>query len=216
MTPTGPSLVRAAVGSSGWSYPSWRPGFYPAGARTDELLGLYAARLPAVELNASGYRLPSAEQLARWAAQVPDGFRFAVKAPRLVFSRPEVVAERVAALGDRLGCVRVVIEGARDDALLDRLQAAFAGERLALDLRDASWAGVSLARGVVRVDDYEPAGGWCYLRFRDPPYDRAALAGIAARLEPLLEAGADVFAFFRHEDEPTAPLAALHVLELLA
>ena len=215
MTPTRPSVVRPAVGSSGWSYPSWRPGFYAAGSRTDELLRLYAERLPAVELNASGYRLPSAEQLARWAAQVPDGFRFAVKAPRLVLSRPEVVAERVRALGDRLGCVRVVLESRRDDVLLDRLQTAFAGTRLALDPRDESWTAADLAPGVVRVDDWDATGGWHYLRFREPPYDEGALAAIASRLAPLVENGADVFAFFRHEDEPTAPLAALRLLELL-
>ena len=49
-----PTVDRVSVGTSGWSYPSWRPGFYPAGARTEEFLALYAARLPAVELNASG------------------------------------------------------------------------------------------------------------------------------------------------------------------
>lgn len=208
-------MRRALVGSSGWSYPSWRPGFYPAGSRTDEWLRLYAERLPAVELNASGYRLPPAGQFASWAAQVPEGFRFAVKAPRLVHGRPEVVAERVTGLGDRLGCVRVVVEGRRDDALLERLQAAFAGTRLALDLRDESWAEADLAPGVVRVGDWESTEGWHYLRFREPPYDEDALTAIASRLGPLVGSGADVFAFFRHEDEPTAPLTALRLLELL-
>ena len=215
MTPTRPSLVRPAVGSSGWSYPSWRPGFYPAGARADELLGLYAARLPAVELNASGYRLPSADQFASWAAQVPDGFRFAVKAPRLVLRQPGLVAERVRALGDRLGCVRVVVESARDDGLLEALTAAFSGMRLALDLRHDSWAGCELGPGAVRTGDWGAGGDWRYLRFREPPYGEAALGAIASRMRPLTAAGIDVLAFFRHEDEPTAPLAALRLLELL-
>ncbi len=206
------------VGTSGWSYPSWRPAFYPAGARTEELLGLYAARLSAVELNATGYRLPSAEQFGRWAEQVPAGFRFAVKAPPLALRRPEVVRERVLALVDRLGCVRVVVEGARDVELLERLVSGFAGIRLALDLRDDSWDGVEAELGadVVRVGRLEARASWRYLRFRDPPYDDPALASIAADIRPLLEEGVDVFAFFRHEDEPTAPMSALRLLALLA
>ena len=74
---------RLAIGSSGWSYPSWRPDFYPAGTANEDFLSFYAARLPTVELNSTGYRLPSEEQFVRWAEQVPDGFRFAVKMPPL-------------------------------------------------------------------------------------------------------------------------------------
>jgi len=210
-------VSRALVGTSGWSYPTWRPAFYPAGARTDELLGLYAERLPAVELNATGYRLPAAEQFRRWAEQVPIGFRFAVKAPRLAFRNPGVVAERVRELGERLGCVRVVVESARDDALLERLLSGFAGTRLALDLRDNSWDGVESLLGddTVRVGDLDAQAGWRYVRFRDPPYDRQALEAFAIRLRPLVESGVDAFGFFRHEDEPTAPKAALELLALL-
>ncbi len=207
----------ARVGTSGWSYPSWRPAFYPAGARTDEFLGLYARRLPAVELNATGYRLPSAEQFRRWAEQVPDGFCFAVKAPPLALRRPEIVRERVLELGDRLGCVRVVVEGARDPALLERLLSGFAGVRLALDLRHDSWAGVEVQLGdaAVCVGDTDAGAGWRYLRFRDPPYDEPALVALASGIRRLSHTGADVFGFFRHEDEPTAPRAALRLLELL-
>ena len=205
------------IDASGWSYPSWRPDFYPAGARPEELLGLYAERLSTVELNATGYRLPSAEQFRRWAEQVPVGFRFAVKAPPLALRRPDVVLERVLELGDRLGCVRVVVEGTRNDALLERLLAGFGGVRLALDLRHETWDGVEAALGdsAVRVGEWAAPAPWRYLRFREPPYDEAGLTAIAARLRPLLDSGVGVFAFFRHEDEPTAPEAALRLLGLL-
>ena len=163
------------------------------------------------------HMFPSAEQFGRWAGQVPDGFRFAVKAPPLVLRRPEVVAERVRALGNRLGCVRVVVEHSRDDQLLDGLRSAFHGMRLALDLRHETWDGVeaALEDGAVRVGDWAAPAPWRYLRFREPPYDEAGLTAIAARLRPLLDSGVDVFAFFRHEDEPTAPKAALRLLGLL-
>ncbi len=69
------------VGTSGWGYPSWQPGFYPPGLDSGEFLRFYAGHLDTVELNVTKYRLPSEEQFRAWAAQVPAGFRFAVKAP---------------------------------------------------------------------------------------------------------------------------------------
>ena len=110
----------------GWSYPSWRPGFYPAGLANEGFLAFYSARLPSVELNSTGYRLPSEEQFERWAAQVPDGFRFAVKMPPRALRSLGTFEERVRRLGDRLGPVRVVVETparrrtARAAARLDR------------------------------------------------------------------------------------------------
>jgi uncharacterized protein YecE (DUF72 family) len=208
--------VACLVGTSGWSYPSWRPGFYPAGLRPDELLSFYASRLTAVELNATKYRLPSEEQFRRWAAQTPPGFRFAVKAPDRVERRLDVFEERVRALGDRLGCVRVVAEQPRDDGWLELLSgSADPSVRYALDLRDPSWDGVEprLADlGWVRVGDESAAAGWVYLRFRGPPWADAELEEIAERIARLAAAGAEVYAFFRHEDEPRAPLAAAAVL----
>ncbi len=192
-----------SVGTSGWSSPSWRRGFSPAGLASEDVLGFYAQRFDTVELNTTGYRLPSEEQFARWAAQVPDGFRFAPKLPQRSLRSVGTFEERVRRLGDRLGPVRVVVESPRDDGLLELLLGS-TDLRLALDLRDPSWAGVDV-RPAVRVDDWEVDAPFRYLRFRDPPYDHAELADVAARLRPLLASGVEVFAYFRHEQEPTAP-----------
>ena len=54
-----------------------------------------------------------------------------------------------------------------------------------------------------------------YVCFREPPYDDTQLEGLAARIRPLLDAGVDVFAYFRHEEEPSAPLYAERLLSLL-
>jgi uncharacterized protein YecE (DUF72 family) len=70
-------------------------------------------------------------------------------------------------------------------------------------------------RGVARVDDLEGAVRFRYLRLREPPYDEAALAALAETIRPQVEAGIDVYAFFRHEDEPTAPLFAERLAELV-
>ena len=207
------NVERLSVGTSGWSYPSWRPDFYPAGTANEDFLAWYAARLPSVELNSTGYRLPSEEQFARWAAAVPDGFSFAVKAPPRALRDVATFDERVRRLGDRLGPVRVVVESPRDDGLLPLLLGS-TDLRIALDLRDESWDGVDVAPAV-RVNDWEADAPFRYLRFREPPHSEAELAEIAAQIEPLFAAGVDVFAYFRHEDAPTAPAYAARLLELV-
>jgi len=202
------------VGSSGWSYPSWRPDFYPAGLAPQEFLSFYSERLPSVEVNSTGYRLPSEEQFQRWAEQVPDGFRFAVKLPPRALRAFGTFEERVRLLGDRLGPVRVVVESPRDDGLLALLLGSTALP-LALDLRDPSWGAAEVAPAV-RVNDWGAAAPFRYLRFRDPPYSAAALEGLAARIGGLLATGIDVFAYFRHEDAPTAPAYAQSLVALVA
>jgi uncharacterized protein YecE (DUF72 family) len=207
-------MAELLVGSSGWSYPTWRPGFYPAGTPNEGFLRFYASRFSTVELNTTGYRLPSEEQFERWAAQVPDGFRFAVKLPGRALRSLATFEERVLRLGDRLGPVRVSIETTRDDGLLALLLGS-TDLPLAFDFRHESWAGVDVAPAV-RVDDVEAEAPFRYLRFREPPYTEADLASFAGRIRPLLAAGTEVFAYFRHEDEPTAPAYAERLRELVA
>jgi len=217
---------RLYAGASGFSYPSWRGGFYPADARPEDFLRLYAERVNAVELNNTFYRVPPEDQFDRWAAQVPDGFRFAVTTSRRLtsFGRVEGVDEfcRMAhRMGHRLGPLRFKVPQARDDGFLRLLLDALDPEvPVALDFRHESWDDPEVAarlgeRGVARVDSLEGGAAFRYLRLREPPYDDAALAALAARVRPLLEAGADVYTFFRHEDEPTAPLYAERLRELV-
>ena len=139
------------VGTSGWSYPSWRPGFYPEGMQPPEFLSFYARHFDTVELNSTGYRLPSEDQFRRWADAVPDGFRFAVKLPLTRLDRVGAFLERVVALGDRLGPVRIVSEAARDEGLISYVEGSVPPDlELAWDLRHESWAGID---GIVRVND---------------------------------------------------------------
>ena len=216
MTATPASVTRPYVGTSGWSYPSWRPGFYPAGTRPDDFLRTYAERLPSVELNTTGYRIPSAEQFARWAEQTPVGFRFA---PKLAGNRPRMLAEfseRVQALADRLGPVRVQLVNARDEGILELILGSLdPALQLAFDLPHPSWDGIERRlgeAGAVRVGDWE-AAPFRYLRFREPPYAEEELGEFARRITG---AGVPVYAYFRHEDEPAAPRYAERLLELVS
>lgn len=194
------------VGTSGWSYPSWRPGFYPEGTQQGDFLSFYAKRFDTVELNSTGYRLPSADQFRRWADAVPDGFEFAVKFPLTRLDRVTTFLERVLALGDRLGPVRIVYEGPRDDGTLSFVQGSVPEDvRIAWDFRDESWAGVE---GVVAVND-PAAEPFRYLRLREPPYPDDELRAIAATIRD------PAYVYVRHEDEPTAPEIAQRLLAFL-
>ena len=195
------------VGTSGWSYPSWRPGFDPDGLQPAEFLRFYAERFDTVELNSTGYRLPSADQFRRWAEAVPDGFEFSVKFALTRLDRVTTFLERVLALGDRLGPVRVVYEGPFDGGTLSFVQGSTPDEvKLAWDFRHESWSG---AEGIVRVNDPD-AEPFRYLRLREPPYTDDDLRTFAASVRD------PAYIYVRHEDEPTAPPVAARLRELLA
>ena len=195
------TLARLSVGTSGWSYPSWRPGFYPAGLDPSGFLGFYAGRFSTVELNTTGYRLPAEDQFARWAEQVPDGFEFAPKLPGTRLRSLDVFEARVRALGDRLGPVRISLKNARDEGILELLLGSLDPSlRLAFDLEHPSWDGIEprLAEaGAVRVNDTEHPAPFRYLRRREEP-DDAFVARVRALAEP-------TYVYFRHGDEPDAP-----------
>ena len=213
------------AGASGFSYPTWRGGFYPAEARPDEFLRLYSERLPTVELNTTFYRLPAQEQFERWAEQTPKNFRFAVTMSRGTTSFGRIrgldaASQTISTLGERLGPVRIKIAQARDDGflrlLLDSLDPAMSW---ALDFRHDSWSDPDVQarldeRGVARVDSTVGQAPFRYLRLRESPYDDSGLTEIGETVRALLDDGIDVFAYFRHEDEPTAPRYAERLLEL--
>src|ERR671930_171950 len=184
------SVPALYVGTSGWAYPSWKPGFYPAG-------------------------LPAEEQFDRWAEATPPGFTFA---PKLPGQRPQLVGDfsaRVRRLGERLGPVRVSVKSPRDEGFLELLLGSLDPSlQLAFDLEDPSWDGIEprLAEaGAVRVNDLESDAPFLYVRLREPPYSDEELAAWAERLR-----GSPVptFVYLRHEDEPTAPRYAERLLEL--
>ncbi|HEY0416065.1 MAG TPA: DUF72 domain-containing protein [Gaiellaceae bacterium] len=194
------------VGTSGWSYPSWRPGFYPEGVQPAEFLGFYASRFDTVELNSTGYRLPSADQFRRWADAVPDGFEFSVKLSLTRLDRVTTFLERALALGDRLGPVRIVYMGPRDDGTLSFVEGSVpVGVRVAWDFRDESWDD---ATGVVKVND-PSAEPFRYLRLREPPYTDDDLREVALTIRD------PAYVYVRHEDEPTAPDTAERLRALL-
>jgi uncharacterized protein YecE (DUF72 family) len=210
-------LADIRVGTSGWSYPAWKPGFYPAGTDSKEFLRFYSQHFDTVELNTTGYRLPAEEQFRKWAEQTPAGFTFA---PKLAGNRPWLLAEfasRVGRLGDRLGPIRVQLISQRDEGMIQLVLGSLGpGSRVAFDLPHESWVGIEpyLAEaGAVRVNDLETEAPFRYVRLREPPYTDEELEEWADRLRAI---DVPAFVYMRHEDEPTAPQYAKKLLELLA
>ena len=105
---------------------------------------------------------------------------------------------------------------ARDEGMLQLILGSLDPDfPVAFDLEHESWEGIEprlAAAGAVRVNDLEHEAPFRYVRFRDPPYSDEQIQEWAEKLGTVKE---PVFAYFRHEDEPTAPHYAQRLLELL-
>ena len=230
--------LRLLAGTSGWSYESWKGPFYPADIRARDMLAFYGATLPCVEVNQTFYRMPKPAVLEGWAAQVPEGFRFALKASQRITHRKRLrdvgeetawLLQGAAALGPRLGALLVQTPPnlARD---LERLDAFLAllpdGARVAFELRHPSWSDDVVfsrlrARGfawvAADVDEAPPpalvvTAPFAYVRLRRTAYGPDDLA---RWLDALRAAGvAEALVFLKHEDAGAAPRRARELLAL--
>lgn len=228
------ALGRLYVGTSGFAYPAWAPRFYPAGARSADLLREYAARLNAVELNNTFYQQPKPDRVAAWLAATPTDFRFVVKAQRGGSMRAygDAAAQTVEWLtapyrlfGERLGCVlyRVPENVHRDEVKLGSLLAAWPSDLpLSIEFQHPSWTDdgvLELLREhrvtlcATDLDERDPpdvqlTGGFIYLRLRRTSYADVELAAWASRLDAFLAAGVDCYAFLRHDESGESALRA--------
>jgi uncharacterized protein YecE (DUF72 family) len=183
------------VGTAGWSIPRAAADRVP-GEGTH--LQRYAARFPCAEINSSFHRPHRASTYARWAASVPDGFRFSVKLPKTITHQQRLVdcepllatfAGEVVGLEDRRGPLLVQLPPSFAyseqvaERFLDTLAAALPG-RTVIEPRHPSWYAPQVdamlaEREVARVvaDPPVPAqaaepGGWrglAYVRLHGSP-----------------------------------------------
>jgi uncharacterized protein YecE (DUF72 family) len=229
--------MRLSVGTSGFSYAEWKGPFYPEDLPAPDMLGYYAERLPAVEINNTFYRLPRRSVLEGWAGQVPEAFRFAVKASQRITHQKRLkdaaeetryLLDVTQALGERLGVIlfqlppNLKLDLDRLDRFLELLPA---DTRAAFEFRHASWLDPSVlerlrARALAWVvnddadgpPDFLVTAPWAYLRLRRPAYAREELAAWAARVRAReLE---EVFVFFKHEDAGAGPRLAAEFIEV--
>ncbi|HET6422114.1 MAG TPA: DUF72 domain-containing protein, partial [Planctomycetaceae bacterium] len=139
------------VGTSGYSYKEWKGSFYPEKLPQKEMLRYYSERLSTVEVNNSFYRLPAASVIESWTQQVPENFRFVLKAPQAIThfkqlrncKEPvEQLLEAAAVLKERRGPIlfqlppHLKIDVPRLDAFLQVIDSRAA---LVFEFRHESW-----------------------------------------------------------------------------
>ena len=150
-------MARLFVGTSGWTYSSWKRLFYPADLPSRHYLDFYAGAFGSTEVNYSFYHLPRPSTYEKWVAQVPEGFIFALKASRFITHVKRLVdieeawetfVRNALALGPHLGPILLQFPSSfRCDRM--KLAAFLAGAwqqafgtrplRLAFEFRHKSW-----------------------------------------------------------------------------
>jgi uncharacterized protein YecE (DUF72 family) len=234
--------MKIRVGTSGWSYKEWKGSFYPPKMPAEGMLRFYSGHFPTVEVNNSFYRIPAERVLAGWAEQVPESFRFVMKASRRVTHNNRLSDEdgslgyflrAINPLGERLGPTLFQLPpNFKKD--MDRLQGFLAALPrhwpAAMEFRHPSWFDDEVydaLRGrdisLVAVDEDEaegsgsplvPTASWGYLRLRRVRYDEDRLRSWAERI--LSQAWSEAYVFLKHEDgSPTGPAAATHIAGIL-
>ena len=239
---------RFFIGTSGWSYPSWKPGFYPDGTSAKKFLSYYSSKLTSVEVNYTFGSVLKPGQLQGWLDQAGPGFRFSFKAPQRITHSSrlreshDAVAEFFDALkpatdAGKLGLVLFQLPPnfKADVGRLRSFLAAPAFRRksspaIAFEFRHDSWFteetyAVLRARNaalcIAETDDlttpevHTATGHTCFRLRRAGGYAPQQIAAFARRFEVLAK-DRDVYAYFRHEDEPTGALNAAALLRKVA
>jgi uncharacterized protein YecE (DUF72 family) len=75
------------IGIGGWTFEPWRGVFYPKGLPHAKELAYAAERLTSIEINGTFYRTQTPATFRKWASEVPNGFKFALKGPRFATNR---------------------------------------------------------------------------------------------------------------------------------
>jgi uncharacterized protein YecE (DUF72 family) len=223
------------VGTSGYNYEAWRGSFYPEDLSSKKMLSYYGSQFDTVEINYSFYRKPTPKILTGWAAQVPEQFRFALKAWQRITHQKrlretgelvEQFADAARTLGPRLAPVLYQLPPnlKADLPLLREFLAQLPRDlRAAFEFRHQSWfseetytalrdAGAALC--IAESDDLSTppvrTAPFAYFRLRRLDYDEAALRKWAEEIRKHDEA----FVYFKHEDEARGPAFARQYLAL--
>jgi uncharacterized protein YecE (DUF72 family) len=167
-----PGTIRVGVG--GWTFDPWEGTFYPAKLAKARQLHYAASALTTIEINGTYYRTQTAATFAKWAADTPAGFVFALKALRFTTSRRvlaeagesvgKFLASGLTELGPKLGPILWQFAPTKkfepDDfaAFLDLLSPVVDGVRLRhaveprhISFRDPAFVELCRARGIAVV-----------------------------------------------------------------
>jgi uncharacterized protein YecE (DUF72 family) len=231
--------VKLWVGTSGYSYKEWLGNFYPEDLSPKEMLRSYSSRLPAVEINNTFYRLPKESVLASWAQQVPEEFRFVLKAAQKIThvkrlkeagAEVEYLFRVAGALGRNLGAILFQLPPnlRKDLERLERFLSLVPNDaEAAFEFRHPSWFDDEVLAALkarncalccAETDDTEtatlvPTATWAYIRLRRSQYSHGDLLQWKERI--LAQPWDHAFVFFKHEDEGIGPKLGGEFLDLL-
>jgi uncharacterized protein YecE (DUF72 family) len=230
------------AGTSGWTYATWKPDFYPAKLASAKFLSYYGTRLNTVEVNYTFRAFPTEKLLSKWAAETPDGFKFAVKANQRIThvkrlrDATQITTDFLNALrplqdADKLGPVLFQLPPfVKCDAglLRDFLTGLPRRVPAAFEFRHESWfvdevydllrgANAALCQAESEKLDTPQVetADFVYLRLRKEDYSAATVAKLKKRIEQVLEKG-NVFVYFKHEDTPEGAINAERLLDSFA
>lgn len=139
------------IGTSGWSYKHWRNTFYPENLKVKEQFSYYVDHFNSVEINNTFYKMPTDDTFQNWENQVPEDFRYVIKANRFIthlkkLQEPEdsllIFMEKVKFLEDKLGAILFQLPPSLkiDLRLLeDFLTALSTKNRYVFEFRHSSW-----------------------------------------------------------------------------
>ena len=233
---------RAFIGTSGWAYSSWKPGFYPQALPQQKFLEYYGSQLNSVEVNYTFRQLPTESMLTGWLDATGADFRFSFKAPQQIthILRLRDCSDALAALSSALapvvaaGRMGVVLfqlppnfkaDVSRLDSFL--VDAEMCGLRMAFEFRHSTWfcdevysvlRRHSVALCVADSEELETpdivTASFASYRFRKSRYSRSQLELIENTLRRRSAEG-DTFAYFKHEERPTGAINAVNTLRRL-
>lgn len=225
------------IGTSGWSYPGWKPAFFPEKLPAKRFLEFYSTQLNAVELNATFRRMPTPGAIAGWVGATPEDFRFAAKAHQSIthFKRLKGADESLRFFlqslepmrqSGKLGPIlfQVPPNLKSDPGLLESfvrpLPQAY---QFAFEFRHESWFRETVF-GILRSKNVAlcwaesekintpkvVTSDFLYYRFREPEYSTPDLDKLAEELKTR-SGQQEVYAFFKHEEQPESALNAVTV-----
>ena len=225
------------AGTSGWSYPSWKPAFFPEKLPQKKFLEFYSTQLNAVELNATFRRFATASALQNWIASTSADFRFAAKAHQMIthFRRLKEAEGPVRSFlqamepmraSGKLGPILFQIPPnlkADLPLLQEFVQFLPRAYQFAFEFRHDSWftdpvfdtlknrnAALCWAESEKIAAPHVATADFLYYRFRVPEYSAEQLKKVAEELTRESQSK-EVFAFFKHEENPESALNAVTV-----
>ncbi len=227
------AIMHTSIGTSGFQYPEWKGGFYPADLPVAKMLGYYSERFSTTEVNYTFRQIPKETTVAKWVAGTPEDFRFTFKAPQKVthFAKLRNCGDTMryfhqimTGLGEKRGAVLLQLPPNLEkdtEVLADFLAELPEGMKAAFEFRHESWfddgvyellekhnAALCLAESADLVTPREITADFGYLRLRREDYTDADLEDWAAFVKKQKRKWKEVYVHFKHEEKGVGPVFA--------